>query len=382
MRVLVLGGGIGGHVASNLLSKRLEKRHEVVLIDRKTQYEFSPFFLWVTMGWREPNQITRKLSLLEKKGVKYVNAEVLKIDPAERTVNTSAGDFTYDYLIVALGAELVPEAIPGFLEGTHHVYTLEATIKFRDALRNFSGGTVAVGVSSLPFKCPAAPYEAALLMDYYFRKKGIREKADFYFFTPEALPMPVAGPQIGNMIKTMLENRGINYVPKMKLASVDAKKRKIVFENGESMNYDMLFAVPPHRAPKVVVDAELTDETGWMPVDMKTFKTKYDEVYAIGDVTSIKLPNGMMLPKAGVFAHGQAEIVARNISSEIMGNGEEEWKGDGSCFIEVGFGKAAMAKGNFYTKPNPTVKIRKPMLSKIWHIYKVLFEKYWLWRWF
>jgi sulfide:quinone oxidoreductase len=148
------------------------------------------------------------------------------------------------------------------------------------------------------------------------------------------------------------------------------------------MNYAMLFAVPPHRVPKVVVDAELTDETGWIPVDVKTFKTKYEDVYAIGDVTSIKLPNGMMLPKAGVFAHGQAEVVARNIASKIMGNGEEEWKGDGSCFIEVGFGKAAMAKGNFYTKPNPTVKIRKPMLSRIWHIYKVLFEKYWMWRWF
>jgi len=381
-KILILGGGIGGLVASNLLSKRLGKKHEVVLVDKKDSYEFTPAFPWIMMEWREPHQITRKLNLLEKKGVRYVNAEALKIDPANRTVKTSNGDFGYDYLIVALGAELAPETIPGFSKGAHHVYSFEAATKLREALKTFNGGTVAAGISSTPFKCPAAPYEVAFLMDYHFKKNGIRDRVDFHFFTPKALPMGVTGPKIGNMIKGMLENRGINYIPNIKLVSVDAGKRKITFENGESINYDLLFAVPPHRAPKVVVDAELTDETGWITVGMKTLKTKYDNLYAIGDVTRIRLPNGMMLPKAGVFAHGQAEVVARNIISEIMGNGEEEWKGDGSCFIEVGFGKAAMAKGNFYTEPDPVVKIRWPRVSRIWHWYKVLFEKYWLGRWF
>lgn len=369
-------------MASNLLGKKFGKKHEVVLVDKKDSYEFTPAFPWVMMGWRDPRQITRKLSLLEKKGVKYVNAEVLKINPANRSVKTSNGDFRYDYLVVALGAELAPEIISGFSKWGHHVYSLEAAMKSREPLSTFSGKNIAVGISSLPFKCPAAPYETALLIDYHLRKRGIRGKVNFQFFTPETLPMGVAGVKVGNMVKEMLESRGIAYNPKLKLTSVDLKERRIIFEKGESMDFDLLFSVPPHKAPPVVTKTELTDKTGWMPTDRHTFKTAYDDVYAIGDVTYVKLPNGKMLPKAGVFAHGQAETVAQNIVTEIEGGNEKEWDGKGSCFLETGFGKAAMAKGNFYAEPDPIVKIRWPNISRVWHWYKVLFEKYWLWRWF
>jgi sulfide:quinone oxidoreductase len=363
MQILILGGGIGGQVASNLLGKELGKKHDIVLVDRKTQYDFSPSFLWVTMG--------------------CVNGEVLKIDPAERTVKTSAGDLTYNYLIVALGAELAPEAIPGFSECAHHVYTLEAAMKLGEELKHFSGGNVVVGVSSLPFRCPAAPYEAALLMDYHFKSNEIRQKVDFQFFTPESLPMGVAPPKIGNMVKGMLEDRDISYHPNIKLASVDSKKGEIAFEGGRIMNFDLIFAVPPHRPPRAVKESKLADGTGWIPVDKKSLRTNYDDVYAVGDVTYIELANGKRLPMAGVFAHDQTEIVAHNIISEIKDEGKrKECEGDGACFIETGFGKAAMAKGNFYTEPDPEVNVRWPKVSRIWHWYKILFEKYWLWRYF
>lgn len=373
---------MGGLVASNRLGMRLGDKHEVTVVDRKALYEFSPAFPWVMMGWREPRNISRSLNLLSKKRVKVVNDEVLKIDPAERTVKTRNETFAYDYLLIALGAELTPDAIPGFSETAHHVYDLQPAMKLKEALKGFSGGTVAVGVSRMPFKCPAAPYETALLMDYHFRKTGIRNKVQIVFFTPEGIPMKVAGPQIGNFVKSMLETRDISFNNNIELASVDAEKKEINFKQGKSIKYDLLCAVPPHTAPSVVKDAELTDQSGWVPVDMKTFRTKYDDVFAIGDVTSVKLHNGLMLPKAGVFAHGQAEIVAHNIIASIKGGEQKQWKGDGECFIEYGFGKAAMARGNFYTEPDPTVKARWPGASLIWHWYKVMFEKYWLWRWF
>lgn len=179
----------------------------------------------------------------------------------------------------------------------------------------------------------------------------------------------------------MLEPRQIPYHPNTKLASVG--KNKAFFEGGTSVDFDLLFAVPPHRAPKAVEESGLTSETGWISVDRKTLRTSYDDVYAIGDVTGIKLSNGKMLPKAGVFAHGQASIVANNIIAEIEHNQErKEWNGEGSCFVETGFGKAAMAKGDFYAEPDPAVNIRWPKVSRVWHWYKILFEKYWLWRWF
>lgn len=382
MKVLVLGGGIGGVVVANVLGKKLGRKHEILLVDRRTQHRFSPSFPWVMMGWREPHQVTRDLNLLNRKGIRYINGEVLKIDSANRVVKTGSKDLEYDYLVVALGAELAPEAISGFSDGAYHMYELEEAMRFREVLRSFSGGVVATGVSSLPFKCPAAPYEAALFMDYLFRKKGIREKVDFRFFTAEGRPMGVAPPEIGNAVKEMLESRGITYHPGVKLASVDSKKGEITFEGGKSMSFNLLFAVPPHRAPIVVGESGLTDESGWVPVDKRTLRTKYDDVFALGDVAKIMLAMGKPLPKAGVFAHGEAEVVAHNIVADIQGNRGRKFDGRGECFLEVGYGKAGMARGNFYAEPTPDVKMRWPTVSRIWHWYKVLFEKYWFWRWF
>ena len=381
MRILILGAGIGGHVTANLLRKRLSKQHEVTVVDRKTQYEFSPSFLWATMGWRKPSQITRNLSLLEKKGIRYVNGEVSKIDPLAKTVKTSSGEFTYDYLVVALGAELAPYAIPEMSGVAHHFYELEAAMKLKDAVNSFSGGTVAIGVSSMPFKCPAAPYEAALLLDYHFRKRGIRDKVNFQFFTPETQPMPVAGPKIGGMIQQMLEMRGISYHPNLKLAKVDPEKRELSFEKGEKIGYDLLVAVPPHRVPNVVKDAGLTEGAPYVPVDKWSLQTKYDDVYAIGDVALVKLFDGMALPKAGVFAHAQAKVVSHNIAADIESGEKMKFDGKGNCFIETGFGKAGFADGEFYAEPR-AVNIKKPSVSRIWHLEKIWFEKYWLWRWF
>lgn len=188
MKVVILGGGIGGQVTSNLISKGLSKGQEIVLVDKRSEYEFSPSFLWVAVGWREPHQVTRSLSRLVKRNVKYVNAEVSKINPAERTVKTSAGDLTYDYLIIALGADLAPDAIPGFSESAHHIYTLKAAMQLREKINQFTGGKVVICIPSLPFKCPAAPYEAALLLDYHFRQRRMRDKVEFQFFTPEPFP--------------------------------------------------------------------------------------------------------------------------------------------------------------------------------------------------
>jgi sulfide:quinone oxidoreductase len=144
----------------------------------------------------------------------------------------------------------------------------------------------------------------------------------------------------------------------------------------------LLFAIPPHKAPKVVKQSGLADESGWIPVDKNTLKTKFDDVFALGDVNKIMLAMGMPLPKAGVFAHLQAEVVAHNIAADILGYRKKEYNGWGECFLEIGYGKAGLVKGNFYAEPIPDAKMQWPPLSRIWHWSKVIFEKYWFWRWF
>ena len=379
--VLILGGGTGGIVAARRLRSKLSSEHRVVLVDRSANYAFAQSFPWLVMGWRSPQQISRPLVSLRKKDIEVITGEVARIDLAGRVVAVDSEEVPYDHLVVSLGAELAPAAVPGLPEAAHTFYDLQGAESLRKALEGFSSGSVAIVIAKLPFKCPAAPYEGAFLLDHLFRKKGTRSKIDIQVFTPETLPMPVAGPAIGGALKGMLEGRAIGFNPGAVLSSVDAGERKMVFEDGRTAQFDLLIAVPPHESPRVVRESGLAADSGWVPVDPRTLATQHEGVYALGDVTAIKLPSGLMLPKAGVFAHGQAEVVAENIAAEIDGerNGRR-FDGDGSCFIETGYGKAAYGSGNFYAEPTPAVKLHEP--GRRWHWGKKWFEWNWLRRWF
>ncbi len=378
-RILVLGGGVGGLVASNLLRKSLAAKVVVTLIERKKTFRFPPSYPWLMLGARKPEQTEKSLAPLREKGIEVVNDEVLSIDVQARDVKTAGDEFPFDYLVVALGAEYAPDSIPGFREYAYHIYDLENAIRFREAIEGFSGGTVAVGVSRTPFKCPAAPYETSLLLEEYFRKKGVNSKVRF--FTPEGLPLPSAGPVIGNGTAELLKSRGIDARFKVRLTEV--RPDEAVFDDGSTIPYDLLFAVPPHRCPQPVVDAGLTDQTGWVPVDPASMQTSHDGVYAVGDVASVPTPSGYVpfLPKAGVFAHRQAEVVSHNIAVEIKGKGTKRtYDGSGECFLMTGSNLAGFVKGIWFTKPHPEIRFYAP--SRARYAERVLFEKYWMHHWF
>ncbi|MCJ2519376.1 MAG: NAD(P)/FAD-dependent oxidoreductase, partial [Candidatus Thermoplasmatota archaeon] len=277
-----------------------------------------------------------------------------------------------------MGAQLEPSAIEGFSGAAHHPYDLEDVVRLGKALREFQGGKVAVGVSKLPFKCPAAPYETALLMDYYFRKKGIRDRVEMEFFTPEPFPVPAAGEAIGRKVEDMMKERDIPLYTKREMEHVDPESRVVHFRGDAQTAYDLLVAVPPHTTCEAVRNSELVKDGPWIPVDRHTLRSSYDDVYAVGDVTSIPTPSGKVpfLPKAGVFAEGQAKIAAENIAAEVVGGEEARWDGYGTCFLEVGYGKGGMVRGNFYGEGGPEVKMRNP--GRLWHWAKVLFERRWL----
>ena len=379
--VLVLGGGVGGLVASNALKSKLGSRVNVKLVDQKKVFQFPPSYPWLMIGKRRPEQVQKDLSLLRKKDVEVFNSAVLSIDIKRSMVKTDKENISFDYLIIALGADYAPETIPGFSEHSHHIYDLESALRFKDAIENFEEGVIAIGISRLPYKCPAAPYEVALLLDDYFRKNGVRHKINFEFFSPEGIPLAAVGPDIGRKVLEFLRSKEINIRMPMKITKV--RQKELSFENGETLPFNLLFCVPPHQAPQPVVDAGLVDGSGWIPVNPKTLETKHGGVYAVGDVTVLPTPNGYMpfLPKAGVFAHGQAEVVAHNISVEIKGRGKiKEWNGEGSCFLEVGQGKSAFVKGWFLAKPKPEIEFHMP--GRVWHMQKFIFEKYWMHHWF
>lgn len=379
--VLVLGGGVGGLVAATRLRKALPKDHRVVLVERESSFVFAPSLLWLMTGGRTPEQISRPLARLEKRGVEVVPGEIEHIDAEKRAAIVSGRALAGDHLIMALGAELTPEAVPGLKEAGHTFYTLAGARGLRDAFAGFTGGKLVVLTAAPAYKCPAAPYEAAMLLEYACRKRKIRDATQIDLYVAEPGPMRVAGPEVSKAVRQMVEAKGITYHPEHQIKEVDVGDRQLRFTNGVEASFDLLAYVPPHGAPKVVREAGLVTDGGWVPVDRHTLQTKHTDVYALGDVVAIPLTLGKPLPKAGVFAHAQAEVVAKNIARAIAGKGKPaSFDGEGECFIETGDGKAGFGKGNFYAEPVPQVKIHAP--GRHWHAAKVLFEKDWLRRWF
>lgn len=377
--VVVLGGGIGGLVAALGLRRRLPRKHRVVLVDGTGKHVYAPSLLWLLNGSRTPRDLTRDLTRLERKGIEVVKGEVLSIDLEAREVRTRAAEIPYDHLVVSLGSDLDHAAVPGLEGAGETFYTVAGAVALRDRLRAFRGGSVPIVIAGLPFKCPAAPYEAAFFVEAVLRSRGVEARVDVY--TPEGLPMKVAGPEVGAGLVGMLEARGIGFHPEHQVSEADPDAGSLRFRNGEEVPFDLLAYVPVHRAPAVVREAGLTDGQGWVPVDPRTFRTEHENVHAIGDVASVRLPSGMPLPKAGVFAHGQAKVVARNIAARIKGDGARaEFDGHGSCWIETGDGRAAFGEGDFYAVPSPSVTLHRASRSRHWR--KVLFEMYWMWRWF
>ncbi len=379
--VLVLGAGVGGVVAANRLRQRLPTRHRVVVVEREPRHLFAPSLLWLMTGDREGDRIERPVDRLGRKGIEVVRGEIERIDPAERSAAVGGRVLAGDHLVIALGAELASETVPGLAEAGHDFYTRSGAEGLRDALAGFRSGRLVVLTAAPAYKCPAAPYEAAMLLEHTLRRRKVRDDAQIDLYAAEPGPMGVAGPAVSAAVRGMVEDKGIGYHPEHQVTSVDPGARRITFSNGASADFDLLAFVPPHRAPRPVREAGLTGDSGWVPVDRHTLETRHPGVYALGDVTAIPLALGKPLPKAGVFAHGQAEVVARNIARAVTGAGEPaRFDGHGECFIETGGGKAGFGKGDFYAEPAPVVRMHEP--ARRWHWGKVLFEKDWLRRWF
>jgi sulfide:quinone oxidoreductase len=377
--IIVLGGGIGGIVAASRLRRALSREHRIVLVEQASTHLFQPSLLWLMLGLRVPEQISRPYTALARRGIELVRGKVERIDPRLRAVTVDGKELSADYLIVALGAELAPDTVPGLAQAGHNLYSLAGAEAIRDARLALTQGRIALLVSAMPFKCPAAPYEAAMLLEWDYRRRGLRDQVQIDLYSPEPGPMAAAGAETSAAVRAMVEQKGIGYHPQEKVASVDPGR--IHFESGTSADFDLLVYVPPHRAPEAVRAAGLCGDSGWVAVDRATLATPFPGVYAIGDVTGIPLAIGKPLPKAGVLAHGQAEVVAHNIATEITGAGTmAQFQGEGACFIEAGDGQAGFGSGNFYAEPAPSMKLRQ--VGRLLHWGKVAYEKYWLYKWF
>lgn len=384
--IVVLGGGIGGIVALNTLNHRFDGDTAITLVDKSPVHTFKPTFLRLVTGESTPAETEQPLDQFDDDTVSFRQAEVTAIDVENEQVETSDGFIEYDYLIVALGVKYNETSVPGFPD-SHHVYTAEAAQRYRTALETFDGGDLTVGVASLPYICPAAPVETALLTDHFLRKQGLRAETTMRFFFPGPAPMKKAGDHVGQLTVDALEDRDISYYGNYMLSAVDADAQQLEFENGDTLPYDLVVMTPPHTSPDVVAQSPLTDDSGWIPVDHETMETDAGNVYAVGDNAKVMIPTiEKPLPKAGVFARKQAEVAAHNIANAIAGSEKrQQFDGIGQCFLAGSYGlsgKAGLVEADFFAEPAPQTDIKQPVMSRTWHWGKLLYERSWHRKWF
>ncbi len=353
MNILILGAGFGGLELATRLSGEMGDEAEIRVIDENPGFVFGFSKLDVMFGKQTADHVFHAYEAIDKPGVRFTQTTIRSIDPTEKAVVTDVGRFEADVLVVALGADLDPSATPGLLESGHEFYTVPGAFALRDVLESFEGGDVIIGVTSTPFKCPPAPSETALLMHDFLTRTGRRDRSRISLVMPLGVPIPPS-PGASTALLAAFEERGIDWHPERMVTALDGERSVAVLSNGEELPFDLFLGVPVHKAPAVVAESGLTVD-GWIPVDPLTLKTQFPDVYAIGDVTSVGTP------KAGVFAEGQAAIVADHIIVDSRGRGvPRSYEGRGVCYLEFGGGMVATVDVTFLSGAAPVGEIQGP----------------------
>jgi sulfide:quinone oxidoreductase len=374
-RILVLGGGVGGTLVANLVSRKLKKQIasgdvSVTVVDATGTHTYQPGFMYIAMGGERAEKLNRpERSLLDER-VELVVGQIERIDEAGKVVRLADGrELPWDELILATGSRIVPEAIEHFEQEAHHFYSAEAAAKLRQALDAFTGGKVVVGIAGMPYKCPPAPLEVTFLIESELRERGLRDKSEIHYCSPIGRAFTIES--VSEMATPILEQKGIELHTFFNVESIDPAKKRILSLEGEELPYDLLILVPPHKGAQVVIDAGLAPGAGWLPTEQQTLNVKGKEhIWALGDATDLPLS------KAGSTAHFEAPVVAERVAASVLGRepeGKEAvYTGKVMCFFEVGDGKGTLLQFDYNNPPKP------PKPGRMWHLGKIVFNKtYW-----
>jgi sulfide:quinone oxidoreductase len=353
--ILILGGGFGGLSAANEIRNSLpSSKARITVVDKKDWFMVGFAKLWIMNGTRTFENSTASLNELQKKEIDFLKEEILKIDLENKNIKTATKNISYDFLIISLGAVLAPEKIPGLVENGMNLYDHSQLNEIHDKLVQMKSGDIAIAIMGMPYKCPPAPFEAALLVDSMLRNSGTRNSVQIHFYSPAPITLPAAGPEVSQQILELINSEKIVFHNSCKTVSVE--KNKLVFENNQA-SFDLLLAIPPHIAPKIIYESGLANEGGFIQIS-RDCKTPFENVYAIGDVTSLPVGEKMAVPKAGIFAEGEGLAVAQNIIAKIQSKDDLAlFDGKGGCFIESGRDTASVIEVDIFSESKPKTSI-------------------------
>ena len=361
--VVVLGGGVGGALTANLLAKQLSpEAARIRVVDLTGRHHYQPGWLYLALDKADSRWLSKDLRHLLHDDIELFIDRALSIDPTEHLLFLEhEGRIHYDHLVIATGARLDRAAVPGLSEATHDFYSLEGAQRLREGLRRFDGGRLVVGVAGMPYKCPPAPAEFALLVDEHLRKRGVRGNTTIRFLSPvsRALSMEAASA----VVEPLFERRDIQLNTFVNIETVDPAEKRLFSMEGETFDFDMAVLVPPHKGAGVIADSGLGDAGGWMPTDPETLRAKgHADVFALGDCTDLPIS------KSGSTAHFEAPVITEQIVARIEGRTPDPKKarygGRVICFFEVGDRRATTVRLDYETPPLPPKPSRALWLAK------------------
>ena len=375
-RIVILGGGVGGTLTANLLARRLKRRIddgsvEIMVIDTSGRHVYQPGFMYIAMGNERPEHLSRPEGSLLDRRVTLIVGDVVAVEEEHRRVVLADGlMFGYDHLVIATGSRIVPEVIEHFDTEAQHFYTVEGAQRLRQALDAFQGGRIVIGIAGMPYKCPPAPLEVAFLIEAELRERGLRERTTIDFCSPIGRAFTIE--TVSEMATPILAAKGIELHTFFNVEAIDAEHKVVESLEGESLPYDLLILVPPHKGQQFLMDSGLAPAPGgWLPTDRHTLQVGgRPDVYALGDATDLPLS------KAGSTAHFEAPVVTERIVAAVEGRApagkHADYEGKVMCFFEIGDGKGTLLQFDYEHPPHP------PKPNQLWHLGKIVFNKtYW-----
>jgi sulfide:quinone oxidoreductase len=354
-KLLILGAGTAGTMVANRLRRQLDQvEWQITIVDQEETHYYQPGFLFIPFGVYQKHDVVKPKRDFIPAGVELIVSPIELIEPAQNRVKLAKDNrtLTYDFLVIATGAQTQPDETPGLHEhewykSIYDFYTIDGALALAKQLRTWQGGRLVVNVVENPIKCPVAPLEFLMLADAFFHEQGIRDRVEITYATPlsGAFTKPMASKHLG----ALLEQKNIHVVPDFLIEHVDPDAKKIVAYDEQEIEYDLLVSVPLNKGSAVIARSDLGDELNFVPVDKQTFlSTKYANIFVLGDAAAVPAS------KAGSVAHFAVDTFAENFMRYIDGLALEPlFDGHANCFIESGFGKGLLIDFNYDTEPLP-----------------------------